>query len=722
MTTEKFQLPLQKFLPEIGQAILKYDMTYIQSDTGTGKSTGVPMILSKLLNRQRNLDRQKIYVSEHSNLAVSVLANFLHKSGYSVGHTNDYNKQNEWNIDILYTHHKYLCSKLSHEIGHKFFSLGTNYKWPMAVIILDDVQLLNQYGIAVLKLVEYAYNCWKQTPDKLSKPPKLVLMGSDISKISSFFVLPQEQILIYKCSLKNIDIEYGLSDTENLVNPDDDKIYYRAVSKTVDYYKKGKAGHYMIFAPGRYEAEFMYSELMHEMKKEFNHAEKYSIYLIKDETIVSTIIDILAKTNQRTTKCIIITTNICEMSITFPNISLVIDTMTDRYIPSTLDMLENKFIRHISKNRSIERMGRTGRTCDGTYVPIMNSKQYANLEDELTEIHDYSQSIVLMKSNHLNVESVYDFPDVTDYLNFLTNNKIYDSGGDVDKLFLEIIRNTELSMRFQLIIWKMLQTKIFNYCPYHLLLLTVLTYYGNGIIILPKKRKTESLLEYRNRIDMIKTNIMKKYGGYSDVDTIINICIDITNTNSDQNNSVLKKYCHLNYLSYRRLSHAFSAYNNLKLNKIFRNKLIVPADVIDDEISSEFFELLDKTYTDVRVSTSVSITGNVVGAIQKRYYRFEKYAFNKLDFDSVGYRLIYPLLTQQKHYGGRDVNIITVVHSSKLSELSDDISIFGSDIGETVSSINESDIEERLAMLLSDELEMDLDEPNSMSSDDDQDT
>ena len=711
MSTEKFQLPIQKFLPEIAQAVIKYDMIYVQADTGTGKSTGIPMFLSKLFSKQ------KIYVSESNNLAVSLLANFLHKNGCKVGHINDHYIQTEWNIDVLYTHHKYLASKLSHEIQHKFFQLGRNYKWPMSVIVLDDVQLLNQYGMAVLKLLEYAYKCWIENPDNLSKPPKLVMTGSDISKMSSVFGLPEEQIFIYKCNLKQINIEYGIGDNENFVSPDDDKIYYRSISKVMEFYKKNHPGHYLIFSPGRYEAEFMYYELLHELKKENNNSnDKLSVFMIKDDTNVSSIMDIISKT-QRNTKCIIITTSICEISITFPGISVVIDTMTDRYIPSALDMLENKFIRHISKNRSIERMGRTGRTCNGIYVPMMNSRQYSSLENELTEIHDYSQSIILMQSNNIDIQKVYDFPDTVEYISFLTANKIYDSGGNIDKLLLEIVKYTDLPMRFQLIIWKLLSSKIFSYSAYHLLILIILMYYGNGIIILPKKKKNEDIIKYRKRVDIIKSDIMKKYCGYSDVDTIIKILVDMTHGGHSENALKLKKYCQVNYLSYRRISHMYTMFNNLKLNKIFRNKLNMPEDVIDEEISSEFFELLEKIYTDTRVNTSVSITGNIVGSINKKYYRFEKYAFNKLDFDSIGYRIIYPLLTQQKHYGNRDVNIITVVHSSKLSELSDDISIFGSDIGETISSINESDIEERLAMLLSDEIEFDENNLSSSSED-----
>lgn len=709
MATEKFQSPLQKFLPEIGQAVLNHDMIYVQADTGTGKSTGVPAILSKLFRGQ------KIYVSESSNLAVATIANFVSKGGYKVGYINDFHKQTDWSIDILYTHHKYLCSKLSHEIGHKYFSMGEKYKWPMGVIVLDDVQLLNQYGIAVLKMLDYVYQCWKQNPKKLSKPPKLVMMGSDVTKISTVLTLPENQIFCYKCRLNQIDIVYGFNPGENDVNPDDDKIYYRAVSKAVEYHRSNYPGHYLLFAPGRYEADFMYSELLSELSRESTN--KVSVYLVRDEINCGTIFDIISKT-QKNLRCIIICTSICEQSITFPGITLVIDTLTERYMPSALDMLENKFIRHISRNRSIERMGRTGRTCAGTYVPMMTQSQYELLEDYLTEIHDYSQSIIMLQANGLNINSIYDFPDTNDYVKFLSKNKIYDSGGNVDKSLLEIINYIDLPIRFQLIIWRFINSKVYSYTNYHLLIITILMFYGNGIIILPKKKHTEDINTYRNRIDTIKYNIRKNFCGYSDLDTIINICVDMMSSDSNVETTLkLKKYCQVNYLSFRRISQAISAFNTFRLNKIFRNKLFNTKDIVNEEISSEFFGLLELVYSDIRVNTSISIIGNVVGSIQNKYYRFEKYAFNNLDLETSGHKTIYPLLTQQKKYGKRDVNIISVVHANSQTDISDTISIFGSDMGETISSIHESDIEERLAMLLSDDIDIDYSSDSTESID-----
>lgn len=91
-------------------------------------------------------------------------------------------------------------------------------------------------------------------------------------------------------------------------------------------------------------------------------------------------------------KNIIITTDISETGVTLPNVELVIDwchTNFHSYDPKTnVDVYELKII---NKNKQTQRMGRTGRTTDGTYIPLVHDDMIA--DDEYERSDDYSKFI-----------------------------------------------------------------------------------------------------------------------------------------------------------------------------------------------------------------------------------------------------------------------------------------------------------------------------------------
>ena len=91
-------------------------------------------------------------------------------------------------------------------------------------------------------------------------------------------------------------------------------------------------------------------------------------------------------------KNIIITTDISETGVTLPNVELVIDwchTNFHSYDPKTnVDVYDLKII---NKNKQTQRMGRTGRTTDGTYIPLVHDDMIT--DDEYERGDDYSKFI-----------------------------------------------------------------------------------------------------------------------------------------------------------------------------------------------------------------------------------------------------------------------------------------------------------------------------------------
>ena len=112
-------------------------------------------------------------------------------------------------------------------------------------------------------------------------------------------------------------------------------------------------------------------------------------------------------------KNIIITTDISETGVTLPNVELVIDwchTNFHSYDPKTnVDVYDLKII---NKNKQTQRMGRTGRTTDGTYIPLVHDDMIT--DDEYERGDDYSKFIY-------SLWYIYDF----DFIKFNSHNWLW---------------------------------------------------------------------------------------------------------------------------------------------------------------------------------------------------------------------------------------------------------------------------------------------------------
>lgn len=70
---------------------------------------------------------------------------------------------------------------------------------------------------------------------------------------------------------------------------------------------------------------------------------------------------------------IILATNIAETSMTLPDIQVVIDTGLHKQIAMNELTGQNELVTdYISVQNAIQRRGRTGRSCDGVYVPVFS--------------------------------------------------------------------------------------------------------------------------------------------------------------------------------------------------------------------------------------------------------------------------------------------------------------------------------------------------------------
>jgi HrpA-like RNA helicase len=169
-----------------------------------------------------------------------------------------------------------------------------------------------------------------------------------------------------------------------------------------------KLGDILIFVPGRGEMERVISkfELLNKDK------DNYKIYRIirgsHDQESLDEEID---------KRKIIFGTNIVETSITIPNLFCVIDSMKEKIISSSAGAVKFLETQTISKDSSIQRAGRVGRTKPGIYIAMMSESDYEKLnEHRSAEIErlDLYEIILKLFSSGLNpIEILADAPEKT---------------------------------------------------------------------------------------------------------------------------------------------------------------------------------------------------------------------------------------------------------------------------------------------------------------------
>jgi HrpA-like RNA helicase len=134
----------------------------------------------------------------------------------------------------------------------------------------------------------------------------------------------------------------------------------------------------LVFVPGEAEAE----KLAALLRAKVPAAEVWVMYSALSQEEMQRV---MAATRAPVTSFIriFVATNIAESSVTFGNVSCVVDTCFQKHLKLRgsggsgvcLD------VSHVTKKSAIQRAGRAGRTCSGTYYCMLTEAEFAGLED-----------------------------------------------------------------------------------------------------------------------------------------------------------------------------------------------------------------------------------------------------------------------------------------------------------------------------------------------------
>lgn len=666
------KLVIYSKLPEIIGAIKNSMITIIRSDTGSGKTIGVPNYLSQDWQFEG-----KIFCSVPTITATlsahrfqsQLFGNKKNQVGYACDGDIHYND----NTKIVYCTTGHLLNKM--------IDNTSRFSWFCSVLILDEYHIRSKESDISLCLWIASYKAWKENPN-LPKPPKLVIMSATLDD-SVLKLLPTEpSVLSYSIQTHPVTTVFD----DESVNYDIDSIkrYTHAADLAYKYHTDDHGGTYLIFVPGKQEIDIVTNAL----EKHFGeHAEIVPAHsnLTNEE---------LSKIHGDTVigkRKIIVATNIAECSITIKNVSLVIDTLTHREASSGLDEIMCLDLHWISKSNAMQRKGRTGRTCPGTYIILQSEEMYSKLAENVTpEIDRVSISHTILKlikfgldpKNILNpVMTEWQIEIYTDPLNKLgfvkqQSNMITDMGNFCSEFPLSIRKS---AMLYHL--KNMNDPNIFL----HLAVICTLNCYGTGIFYWPKKNPDEDVAAYSMRRDDIRQKIEDKFGGYSDVDTIFKIWIKICSTINPFYFTELRIFCQDNQLNFHRfketvtlLKQCVSVGNRVRLNACYHSNDIENIDVKD--LGKTFYHLLSLTHQDYETTISPDLRGGLIADCAGLRHRIDNRSLHLMELGNTD-QIYYSLVRTQRTAKNGMFRMINVLHAVPESDMSgENLSIFSSDI------------------------------------------
>lgn len=644
-------------------------------------------------NIRYNVSTKFIYCT--INHIIDILLRFLSKNKYQFYNANFSNNRTEKSLpgviilDKMYLNHRdlILCLYLWKAINRK-----TRNECPK-IIVINSKPFNNQQILPVLTTMATSeapknYNdfnlklneVFKEIPDEITKG------------------VTDSTIIYYPEHIKPTII----FDSESNKYPiDDNNRYIRAAILANEYYKKKIQGVYIICVPRWQEADIVINALTSLLNED--------ISLFSNGLTTEQIGRIYAKKNTK----IIVTTCVFKLSTIINDISLIIDTMSHNNDGFFLE--KNHQPKWITLAESIDRM-RMG-TKSTHYLAMCSENIYKILDEMEQKFHGvpHGREIYEILKYNLNPLNIFAGTSLNDKINIeLTvlknmglvlrnyNNYRLTNMGYFCFNFPLNIRNSaivyllcqhnkinpiaqrENNTNYNTQISPVSNNNIFVF----LALLCSLECYGNGLFFWPKKIPNEDFMSYSMRHDDILIEFEKKYGGYSDISTIINVWIDICKNIDPLNFKNLKKFCIDNHLNYKHFRDAslllkkciFSGNKSrIKINANYDKQTIINSDVT--ELGNKFYNLLKITHQGYETIITKSSSGQIIANCCNQEYRIDNKSIHTMHIGNRHDKIYYSLVKTQKKTTKGVIQIVNVLHAIPDNDCIDDnnLSIFLSD-------------------------------------------
>lgn len=376
-------------IKEIRSLLKSNQVILVKGDTGCGKTTKIPRcLMDEYTNIVCTQPRRLAAINVAKKVSMDLKTKLGNEIGYSVRFDNCTSNKTKLRYVTDGTLILDLVGKISRKVKYD-------------LIIIDEA---HERSINIDFLLGY----FKSLIDAKRFHSKLMIMSAtlDISKLIDFFNCPVVDI---KLKMYEIQYFYLLKSTDDYFNG--------CINTIIDVIYSYDSGDILVFLAGSSEIENAYnilSEIL--MSSNLQILKLYSAISPEDQNLI------YSNFNKRK---VILSTNICETSVTIENIKFVIDSGKIKIKNwCNKSSVESLAVSNISQAQANQRAGRSGRIGRGIVYRIYTKDDYNSFDkNPIPEIlrSNLCSSILTLKSLRINDVLGFNFIDKPDEETFLNS-------------------------------------------------------------------------------------------------------------------------------------------------------------------------------------------------------------------------------------------------------------------------------------------------------------
>ena len=611
-------------LREIKEGIELNLISLIMSPTGSGKTIGIPYILSS---------DHRTYCGVPTIVATRSATNYLKHILPSVsigsacqGHI-DYRR----NDQIVYCTHGHLARKFIRTVSRILKNSANHSKtqWFADVVIVDEYHIQSVELSMIVYLWRYYLELFRANPS-LPDPPKLVITSATLPKI--------EWTLPYFPYIYEHPLESSRHPIERIFHPtphppNGEARYRIAAEIAIGKHSTEPEGIFLIFAPGKYEIDLIIRNLS---------GMNCPVYPLHGE------IDFDLRTILPTGRTVVVSTNVAECSITIPGVVLVIDTGTLKV--SHYDENESLRLDLVMSPRSscIQRAGRTGRTCLGKYIYLGDESTYDALSnDNIPAITRQPIYFYLMKMISYDIDPLQVLGDILPLVNKQLGDLVNNCYLQPDRTITELGKRAiefPFNLRLNRVAYHLSEREIrhddYSFC---ILILAAIENYGRGVYHYPGNAK-----KHLASVGIAVSDT------FTTVDYLISIWSEL-NMLAFQKGRI-RDYCERHGIDQRNIRETLTLHRKAMM---VAEKPAAPLALSDlKDISTLLADVFQVTHSD-QIGDLVSGNSPAI-KVGRVYHRFEKSSLvSKLEKTSS-----YIVLGSRRYLNGdRTSHSVTIFHS-----------------------------------------------------------
>lgn len=388
-----YSLPIYKHKNEILDTLEQNQVVIIESPTGSGKTTQLPLILHEACYDNRGM----IGITEPRRIAASNVTSFIKK---------------QLNLEES-------DSKVALKMRFQDDTTSdTKIKVMTDGILLEEIkkdQYLSQYSVLIIDEaherslnIDFSLGLLKGILET-RKDLKVIISSATINPKEFSIFFNNAPILSIQGKSYDVDVKYVPLEVKS---KDKQKVLDYKIDTICDIVKKEvrrKTGDILIFLSGESAIKSVYSAL-----KYSSFSKKLDIYPLYSRLSKEEQNSVFNETPRGLTK-VVIATNIAETSITIEGITVVIDSgeAKSNYYNQfnfTSSLQEEK----IARSNADQRKGRAGRTRKGVCYRLYSENDFLSRpEFPSPEILRSDLSDVVLRSSDLEIENAAEFPFIS---------------------------------------------------------------------------------------------------------------------------------------------------------------------------------------------------------------------------------------------------------------------------------------------------------------------